>query len=72
MSRPSTSLSQHDFLDVDARDKRGHDESGVLEFGITPLRFDCMRLAAAALDRYRRLVAGDEMSREIETALGEL
>jgi hypothetical protein len=36
-----------------------------------PLRFNRMGLTAAALDRCRRFVAGDEMSREIETALGE-
>src|SRR6516164_10828396 len=32
---------------------------------------DGVRLAAAALDRCRRLVAGDKVGRKIETAFGE-
>ncbi len=36
---------------------------------VDPLGLDGVRLAAAAFDRCRGLVAGDEMTREIETAL---
>jgi hypothetical protein len=35
LSRPSTPLMRHGFQGVDARDKRGHDESGTMTVGIT-------------------------------------
>jgi hypothetical protein len=37
-SRPSTSLLRLTFLGVDARDKRGHDESLIVSLGIIQLR----------------------------------
>jgi hypothetical protein len=38
---------------------------------VDPLGLDGVRLAAAAFDRCRRLVAADQLPGEIETALGQ-
>ena len=40
LTRPSTSLVRLMIQDVDARDKRGHDESSIVSIGITQASLD--------------------------------
>jgi hypothetical protein len=52
-ARPSTSLMLHRFEDVDARDKRGHDERGCSE-----MREACTRMSLRSIRATATAVLG--------------